>query len=87
MLTGPGGAGDPACRYVLDAVVEFVALGAGFDGYCLADIARASQVGYLPKWAWALICLAQTPGGSISHLCVGRVSRARSARPGPAQRP
>jgi len=63
------------------------AVGIGFDGYCLADIARASQVRYLPKWAWALICLAQTPGGGIAYLCAGRVGRARSAPPGPAPRP
>lgn len=64
-----------------------VALGIGFDGYCLADIARASQVRHLPKWAWALICLAQTPGGGIAYLCAGRAGRARPAPPGPAQRP
>jgi hypothetical protein len=64
-----------------------VALGIGFDGYCLADIARASQVRYLPKWAWALICLAQTPGGGIAYLCAGRVGRSRPALPGPAERP
>ena len=61
-----------------------VALGIGFDAYCLADIARASQVRYLPKWAWALICLAQTPAGGIAYLCAGR---ARSASSGPAQQP
>jgi len=64
-----------------------VALGIGFDGYCLADIARASQVRYLPKWAWALICLAQTPAGGIAYLCAGRVGRPRSAPPGPARQP
>jgi Phospholipase_D-nuclease N-terminal len=64
-----------------------VALGIGFDGYCLTDIARASQVRYLPKWAWALICLAQTPAGGIAYLCAGRVGRARSAPPGPARQP
>ena len=64
-----------------------VALGIGFDGYCLADIARASQVRYLPKWAWVLICLAQTPAGGIAYLCAGRVGRARSAPPSPAPQP
>ena len=64
-----------------------VAIGIGFDGYCLADIARASQVRYLPKWAWALICLAQAPGGGIAYLCAGRVGRSRPALPGPAERP
>jgi len=65
----------------------FLALAAAFDAFCLIDIARASQVRYLPKWAWALICLAQCPGGGIVYLCVGRVSRERSAPPGSAQRP
>ena len=64
-----------------------VALGIGFDAYCLADIARASQVRHLPKWGWALICLAQTPAGGIAYLCAGRVGRAQSAPPGPARQP
>ena len=64
-----------------------VTLGIGFDGYCLADIARSGQVRYLPKWAWALICLAQTPAGGIAYLCAGRGGRARSAPPGPAGQP
>jgi hypothetical protein len=67
-------------------------LAAGFDALCLADIARAGQVRYLPKWAWALICLAQTPGGGIIYLSIGRLGRARpvlpgSGPPGSAQRP
>jgi hypothetical protein len=61
-----------------------VTLAIGFDGYCLADIARASQVRYLPKWAWVLICLAQTPAGGIAYLCAGR---ARSAPLGPVPQP
>lgn len=67
--------------------IAVVALGAGFDAFCLVDIARASQVRYLPKWAWALICLAQTPAGGIVYLCVGRVGRARPVPPSSARRP
>jgi hypothetical protein len=57
-------------------------LAAGFDALCLADIARAGQVRYLPKWAWALICLAQTPLGGIIYLSIGRLGRARPVPPG-----
>ncbi|HUB39360.1 MAG TPA: PLDc N-terminal domain-containing protein [Streptosporangiaceae bacterium] len=67
--------------------IGFLALAAAFDGFCLIDIVRAGEVRYLPKWAWALICLAQCPGGGIVYLCVGRVNRAKSAPPGSAQRP
>jgi Phospholipase_D-nuclease N-terminal len=67
--------------------ILLLALAAAFDAFCLIDIARASQARYLPKWAWALICLAQCPAGGIVYLCVGRVSRERSAPPGSAPRP
>jgi Phospholipase_D-nuclease N-terminal len=69
------------------ALILFLALAAAFDAFCLIDIARASQVRYLPKWAWALICLAQCPGGGIVYLCIGRVGRAQSVPPSSAQRP
>jgi hypothetical protein len=63
------------------------ALAAGFDAFCLTNIVRASQVRYLPKWAWALICLAEFPGGGIVYLCVGRPGRARTAPPSAAGHP
>ena len=68
-------------------IIAGLALAAGFDAFCLVDIARASQVRYLPKWAWTLICLAQTPGGGIAYLCVGRAARSRSASSTPARQP
>jgi phospholipase D-like protein len=43
-----------------------------FDGFCLADLARADDVRYLPKWAWALACLVQSPFGGIMYLSAGR---------------
>jgi hypothetical protein len=60
---------------------------AAFAVFCLADLARADAVRYLPKWAWALICVAQIPSGGIAYLSVGRVGQARPAPPGSAQLP
>ncbi|MGH3300922.1 MAG: hypothetical protein ACRDOK_04390 [Streptosporangiaceae bacterium] len=68
-------------------VVTGLALAGAFDAFCLADLARVGQVRYLPRWAWALICLAQTPGGGIVYLCVGRGGRVRTAPPSSAGRP
>jgi hypothetical protein len=59
-----------------------LALAIAFDAFCLADIARAPQVRYLPKWAWVLICLIQTPGGGIAYLSIGHIGRPRPAPPG-----
>lgn len=60
-------------------------LAIGFDAFCLVDIARAAQVRYLPKWAWALICLIQTPGGGIMYLSIGHMGRPRPVPPGDAK--
>lgn len=59
-------------------------LAIGFDAFCLADIARAAQVRYLPKWAWTLICLIQTPLGGIMYLSIGHIGRPRPLPPGNA---
>jgi hypothetical protein len=63
-------------------IMLLLPLAAGFDAYCLVDIARAAQVRYLPKWAWVLICLAQSPAGGIAYLSIGHIGRARPAPPG-----
>jgi hypothetical protein len=62
-----------------------VALGIGFDAYCLLDIARAADVRYLRKWAWTVICLVQMPLGGIVYLSIGRVRPARPVPPGDAR--
>jgi hypothetical protein len=62
-----------------------LALAIGFDAFCLVDIARAAQVRYLPKWAWALICLIQSPLGGIMYLSIGHIGRPRPVPPGAAK--
>ena len=63
------------------AVVISLVPATAFAVFCLADLARADAVRYLPKWAWALICVAQIPSGGIAYLSVGR---ARTAATGSA---
>jgi hypothetical protein len=62
-----------------------LALAIGFDAFCLVDITRAAQVRYLPKWAWVLICLIQTPLGGIMYLSIGHIGRPRPVPPGDAK--
>jgi len=47
-------------------------LWAGWDGFCLYDLARAPEVRFLPKWVWAIICLISFPFGGIVYLVLGR---------------
>jgi hypothetical protein len=53
------------------ALAPVMVLALAFVGYCWLDISR-SDVRYLPKWAWALICLLSVPLGGIAYLLVGR---------------
>jgi hypothetical protein len=62
-----------------------VVLGIGFDAFCLVDIARATDVRYLRKWTWALICVIQNPLGGILYLSVGRVGPGRPVPPADTQ--
>lgn len=53
------------------ALAPVAVLALGFVVYCWFDISR-TEVRYLPKWAWALICLLSVPMGGIVYLLVGR---------------
>ena len=59
--------GAVAAIAVLAAAVVFVV-------FCLVHLARAAQVRYLPKWAWAPIICLMIPWGGLAYLIFGRVS-------------
>jgi hypothetical protein len=52
------------------ALVPILIVALGIVAYSYYDLARSS-VRYLPKWAWALICLS-VPIGTIVYFTVGR---------------
>jgi hypothetical protein len=53
------------------ALAPVVLVVVGFVVFCLVDLSR-HDVRYLPKWAWAVICIASVPLGGIVYLLVGR---------------
>jgi hypothetical protein len=72
-----GTAFQPPGRWLLVPLLP----AAGFAAFCLADLARARQVRYLPKWAWAIACLIQIPLGGIMYLAAGKVPASRPEPP------
>jgi hypothetical protein len=56
----------------LAALVPLVLVAVGFVVFCLVDVAHAGEVRYLPKWAWAVICVVSVPLGGIVYLVLGR---------------
>ena len=58
----------------LAALLPIALIAVAFVAYCLVDIVRG-EVRYLPKWAWAVICLLSVPLGGLVYLVVGRQPR------------
>jgi hypothetical protein len=54
------------------ALVPIIVVAVGFVVFCLVDLARADEVRYLPRWAWAIICVITIPLGGIAYLIFGR---------------
>jgi hypothetical protein len=57
------------------ALAPLVILAAALVGYCLYDIYRATGTRYLPRWAWAVICVLSIPLGPLAYLVLGREAR------------
>lgn len=53
------------------AVVPVLVVAVAFVAFCLVDLFR-HDVRYLPKWAWAVICIISIPLGGLIYLLVGR---------------
>lgn len=51
--------------------ILIVVIAVGLVVFCLLDLARAQEVGYLPKWAWVLIIDFTNILGSIAYLNYG----------------
>ena len=55
------------------ALAPLLLLALAFVIWCWVDISR-SEVRYLPKWLWGIICVISIPLGGIVYLLVGRSS-------------
>jgi ABC-2 type transport system ATP-binding protein len=52
--------------------IPVLAVAVAFIAWCLADLARAGQVRYLPKWVWAVIICVSVPWGGLVYLIAGK---------------
>ncbi|QAY62563.1 hypothetical protein ET495_04095 [Xylanimonas allomyrinae] len=53
-------------------LVPAVVLAAAFVVYCYVELARATEVRFLPKWGWAVAVAISVPLGGIVYLLAGR---------------
>ena len=59
----------------LRALAPLIVLAVALSLYALIDLVRAPAVRYLPKWAWALVCVLTLPLGPLAYLTLGRAPR------------
>ncbi|QPS71887.1 PLDc N-terminal domain-containing protein [Lactococcus garvieae] len=53
-------------------IIPLSFLGLIYLGMCVYSLAKIPQVKYLPKWAWAIICIVSVPLGGIFYFIFGR---------------
>jgi hypothetical protein len=58
---------------LLAALIPIAIVAVCFEVFCLVDLVRAEEVRFLPRWAWAVICVISIPLGGVVYLLVGRV--------------
>jgi hypothetical protein len=58
---------------LLAALIPIAIVAVCFEVFCLVDLVRAEDVRFLPRWAWALICVISIPLGGIAYLLLGKV--------------
>jgi hypothetical protein len=63
------------------AIIVLLGAMVWFDWYCLSDLAKADQVWYLPRGAWAILVIAIFPLGGLAYLTYGRGGGPRPRRP------
>lgn len=44
-------------------------------GLSLANLARNQETRLLPRWAWAIVCIATFPVGCVAYLLLGQPPR------------
>jgi hypothetical protein len=59
-------------RTMSAALIPVAVVEVAFVIFCLVDLVRAPEVRYLPRWAWAIICLICNPFGGLAYLIFGR---------------
>jgi len=59
----------------LRALAPLLVVALALVAYALIDLIRAPAVRYLPKWAWALVCVLSVPLGPLAYLTLGRAPR------------
>lgn len=53
-------------------IVPLILLVCLYLGACFYSIFKSVHVKYLPRWAWALVCIISIPLGGILYFIVGR---------------
>jgi hypothetical protein len=58
---------------LIAALIPAAIVAVCFEVFCLVDLVRAEEVRFVPRWAWAIICVISIPLGGVAYLLLGKV--------------
>jgi hypothetical protein len=58
---------------LIAALIPVAIVAVCFEVFCLVDLVRAEEVRFVPRWAWAIICVISIPLGGVAYLLLGKV--------------
>jgi hypothetical protein len=58
---------------LIAALIPVAIVAVCFEVFCLVDVFRAEEVRFVPRWAWAIICVISIPLGGVAYLLLGKV--------------
>jgi hypothetical protein len=58
---------------LIAALIPVAIVAVCFEAFCLVDLVRAEEVRFVPRWAWAIICVISIPLGGVAYLLLGKV--------------
>jgi len=57
---------------IVAVLAPAILIALAFVAYCLRDLSNTSEVRWMPKWGWAILCVISIPVGGLIYLTLAK---------------